>query len=285
MSRRDKPNYGIFNIPLDVKGSMDFTMEATRVVMIAAFTTATGAIAPTTIVSVAVGKALGDAIPFQVNTKINVDDAFEFIRLSWTAQPGIVATFLISDDRDGAGISIDSPLGVISGAITITNGSVDANIAKVNGVAVNVGVGASGTGTQRVAVSSDSFPSNMALNALPKSTAGVQQQANQIGNSTSFSASASGVTTATILASGSNTNGAIIRGASLSAGGSTISGFYGGTSAPSTNASNVAQFAVASNSGGSTGGTLQRDIYVPAGQGIYLYQGGAYPYSIAYDLL
>lgn len=45
----------------------------------------------------------------------------------------------------------------ISGSVTITpSGTQDENIKQVNGVAVNVGIGTAGTGTQRVAVSSDS---------------------------------------------------------------------------------------------------------------------------------
>lgn len=44
---------------------------------------------------------------------------------------------------------------VVSGTVT-SSGTQDTNIKEVNGVAVNVGIGAAGTGTQRVAVSNDS---------------------------------------------------------------------------------------------------------------------------------
>lgn len=47
----------------------------------------------------------------------------------------------------------------ISGTITTTpSGTQDENLKQVNGVTVNVGIGTASTGTQRVAVSSDSFP-------------------------------------------------------------------------------------------------------------------------------
>lgn len=49
-----------------------------------------------------------------------------------------------------------SPLPV-SGTVTVTpSGTQDENLKQVNGVAVNVGTGAAGTGTQRVAVATDS---------------------------------------------------------------------------------------------------------------------------------
>lgn len=49
-----------------------------------------------------------------------------------------------------------------SGTTSIA-GIVDENLKQVNGVTVNVGTGAAGTGTQRVAVSSDSFPTSQAV--------------------------------------------------------------------------------------------------------------------------
>lgn len=52
----------------------------------------------------------------------------------------------------------------VSGIVTITpSGTQDENIKQVNGANVNVGIGASGLGTQRVAVSSDSFPATQAV--------------------------------------------------------------------------------------------------------------------------
>lgn len=52
----------------------------------------------------------------------------------------------------------------VSGTVTATpSGTQDDNIKQVNGVTVNVGTGTAGTGTQRVAVSSDSFPVSQAV--------------------------------------------------------------------------------------------------------------------------
>lgn len=52
----------------------------------------------------------------------------------------------------------------VSGTITATpSGTQDENLKQVNGIAVNVGIGTAGTGTQRVAVSSDSFPATQAV--------------------------------------------------------------------------------------------------------------------------
>lgn len=52
----------------------------------------------------------------------------------------------------------------VSGTVTATpTGTQDDNIKQVNGTVVNVGTGTAGAGTQRVAVSSDSFPSSQAV--------------------------------------------------------------------------------------------------------------------------
>lgn len=52
----------------------------------------------------------------------------------------------------------------VSGTVTATpSGTQDDNLKQVNGATVNVGVGAASTGTQRVAVSSDSFPATQAV--------------------------------------------------------------------------------------------------------------------------
>lgn len=52
----------------------------------------------------------------------------------------------------------------VSGTVTTTpSGTQDENIKQVNGVAINIGTGTAGTGTQRVAISSDSFPASQAV--------------------------------------------------------------------------------------------------------------------------
>lgn len=73
----------------------------------------------------------------------------------------------------GGGLKVDgsgTPLPV-SGTVTITpSGTQDENIKQVNGVTVNVGIGAAGTGTQRVAVSSDSFPATQPVSGTVTET-------------------------------------------------------------------------------------------------------------------
>jgi hypothetical protein len=277
MSRRDKPNYGIYPINLTNAGQMDMTIEASKIVMVSALTTA-GAFAPTALVTVQIGKALGDAIPVAPNGKISVEDAFEFVRFSWAAQPNIIATFLISDDRNGAGINVDAPVASLTVAGAITD-----NVTQFGSNPVQTGTGASGLGVPRVTVSNDSFPSNIALNALPLSGAGAQIQPNVIGSTSSFAASTSGVSSATILAPASNVHGVIIRQASAWAGGNT-SGFYAGTSAPTSFSSNPG-ILVVSLAAGYQAVTLSHDIYLPPGQGVYWNSQSTYPYSITYDVL
>lgn len=59
----------------------------------------------------------------------------------------------------------------VSGSFT-ASGTQDENLKQVNGVTVNVGVGTASTGTQRVAVSSDSFPTTQAVSGTVTANAG-----------------------------------------------------------------------------------------------------------------
>src|SRR5712692_9453991 len=133
MSVRNKPNYGIFPIDLTTAGQMDMPIIGTRVAMVTAISGPTyafvagtkilagGTVAPNTIINVQIGKALGDPVPFSINTKISVDDAFEFVRFSWAAQNGVTAFMLVDDDRAGAGVFIDAPSPILGGAVSINN--------------------------------------------------------------------------------------------------------------------------------------------------------------------
>ncbi len=134
MSVRNKPNYGIYPINLTLAGSMDMPIVGTRIAMVTALSGATftsvagvsilagGTVAPNTIVNVQVGRALGDPVPFSVNTKISVDEAFEFVRFSWAAQNGVTAFMLVDDDRAGAGVFVDAPSPILGGSIAIQQG-------------------------------------------------------------------------------------------------------------------------------------------------------------------
>lgn len=130
MSVRNKPNYGLYPIDLSVAGFLDLPVFGTRIAMITALLNPTftsvagvriisgGTVAPSCLVNVQIGKALGDPLPFSVNTKINVDDAFEFVRLSWAAQPNTTAFFMIADDRAGAGVFVDAPAAILGGTVS-----------------------------------------------------------------------------------------------------------------------------------------------------------------------
>src|SRR5216683_816145 len=113
MSVRNKPNYGIFPIDLTTAGQMDMPIIGTRVAMVTAISGPTYAfVAGTKIL------AGGTVAP---NTKISVDDAFEFVRFSWAAQNGVTAFMLVDDDRAGAGVFIDSPSPILGGSVSINN--------------------------------------------------------------------------------------------------------------------------------------------------------------------
>lgn len=77
------------------------------------------------------------------------------------------------------------PVSLTSTTIT---GTSDENIKQVNGATVNVGTGTAGSGTQRVSVSSDSFPTTQAISAasLPLPT-GASTAANQSTGNSSLS--------------------------------------------------------------------------------------------------
>src|SRR5258708_32161722 len=153
MSVRNKPNYGIYPINLTLAGSMDLAIVGPRIALVPALSGATftqvaggsilagGTVAPNTIVNVQVGRALGDPVPFGVNTKISVDESFEFVRFAWAAQNGITAFMLVDDDRQGAGVFVDAPSPILGGSIAIQQGGNTATVTaagalKIDGSAV-----------------------------------------------------------------------------------------------------------------------------------------------------
>lgn len=102
-------------------------------------------------------------------------------------------------------IASDQSAVPISGTVTITpSGTQDENIKQVNGATVNVGVGAAGTGTQRVAVASDSSIATVTAvtaitNALPAGT-------NVIGHVIADTGSTTAVTGNVTVVQGTGTN-------------------------------------------------------------------------------
>src|SRR5260370_10753813 len=152
MSVRNRPNYGIYILNLTAQGQMDLPIVGTRIAMVTALSGATfanvagvsviasGTVAPSTIVNVQIGKALGDPVPFSVNTKVSVDESFEFVRFSWAAQPGVSAVMLVDDDRAGAGVLVDAPSPILGGSVAIQQGGSTAIVTPGTG-ARPVGIG------------------------------------------------------------------------------------------------------------------------------------------------
>src|SRR5258708_10474076 len=149
MSVRNKPNYGIYPINLTLAGSMDMPIVGTRIAMVTALSGATftsvagvsilagGTVAPNTIVNVQVGRALGDPVPFSVNTKISVDEAFEFVRFSWAAQNNVTAFMLVDDDRQGAGVFVHAPSPILGGSIAIQQGGNTATVTAAGSLKID----------------------------------------------------------------------------------------------------------------------------------------------------
>jgi hypothetical protein len=175
MSIRNKPNYGLYPINLTNQGTQDLPLIGTRVALVTALLNATfaniggttvvtgGTVAPATVVNVQVGKALGDPIPFSINTKINVDEAFEYLRFTWAATPNVTAIFMVADDREGAGVFIDAPAAILGGAVSISSLVSPTGWSSVADV-----VCAAGAQTQLVALNGvvrRSYISNPATNA------------------------------------------------------------------------------------------------------------------------
>lgn len=137
MSVRNKPNYGIYVIPLNAAGSLDLPVLGTRLVVVnllsaATFTNIAGASivsggtpSPNSFLNAQIGKALGDPVPLGINGKIQCEELFDFVRLSWAAQAGVTAIVLIDDDRAGAGVLVDAPSAILGGAVSITGVAVE----------------------------------------------------------------------------------------------------------------------------------------------------------------
>jgi len=254
MSVRNKPNYGIFPIVLTVAGSMDMPVIGTRIAMVTAISGATftnvagvtilagGTVAPSSIVNVQVGKALGDPIPFSVNTKISVEDAFDFVRFSWAAQPGVTAFMLIDDDRAGAGVFVDAPSPILGGSIAIQQGGNTAIVTTTLPQFVGLGGALQVDETKAPTPLGASF-----ANVVP---------------------AAAGVTT--FLAAASNTKGCWLRSAFIYGFSNGTSSLYVDTAAPTgtTDTSKRCILGVARNAQPAFE-TMAQALFLPAGVGIF----------------
>ena len=300
MTIRNRPDYGVFNVLLTNAGTMDIPVLGTRIILSSALegaalvngNTLQGGTPTTAEVNVQIGKALGDPIPFSVGTRVNVSNKFDFIRLTWAAQAGVWATVVISDDADGNGVYVTAAPTVAAGAVSIVEGG---NTAKVNADGSLLVGGSPGgeifTDTDHIlatrsyggAIGNSYLVTNPPLNSVPLTTAGIAVQPGKLGSS--FYAGVPGVGATTIVAAGSNTNGLVVRNAILLVAGG-FSNYYGaitaGTSAPTAVTTNPpVLLGSASNLGPIT------DIFIPAGQGLYMYMtsGTETLAALTYDIL
>lgn len=259
MTTRNRPNYGIYYLPLTVAGAMDVPAIGTRVAMIGAYTGAVVTFAPggaqelsggtpaAAIVGVQIGKALGDLLPFTVGNKVRVDNKFDFVRFTWAAQSGVTAIIAISDDAEGNGVEFDAAPIVTLGNLSIVQGG--------NTVSVE------GAGSEGVLVArTQSRVGDSFVNQTGVGTAAIQ-----------------------IVAPGTNVNGVIVRANSVIFAATSQSGVLAtGTVAPTTTSSNE-------NICYSIQGQLQlgNDIFVPPGSGLWLLSSAAASMnaSISYKVL
>ncbi len=314
MTTRNRPDYQVYFVNLAVAGTLDIPAIGTRVVMAGAYSGASvisinggyqilsGGSPTSAIVNVQIGKTPGDPLPFQVGSSVKVENKFDWIRLQWLAQSGTYAVIVVSDDADGNGVEVVAPPSVTLGSMSLVEGGntaiVDVNgslqtsdlmaialkpwggpadkISGSNGAAsgaVRVMAGPVGTNAQT--------QSNPSLNTLPQSGAAAapQIQPGSMGASSSMGNTASGAIT--IVAPASNVNGIVIRAAALAAGSTATSVICGGTSAPSSVTSNPA---VLTSYGGALA-ILPREIFLPAGQGLYVYNSAlANVANLTYDI-
>lgn len=280
MTTRNRPNYGVFNLPLTVANfnGLDLPIIGSRVTMIAAVAAGVNVAA---LVNVAIGKALGDALPFTTGSDVVVGNKFDFVRLTWAAQPGIVATIVISDDVDGNGIHVSAPPTVTAGNLAIVQGGNTAIVTATGRLEVNLAgndsaVALAGGGTL-------STVQNPALNLLPQSGAAAapQVQPGIMGGSFASSASSANGNTV-IVASGSNVNGVVIRRCTLTAPVAGGIGLFMG----SVPASLTAQKPIAVQISAAFQFDLAREIFVPPGSGVNCWSGAAgQSYFISYDIL
>ncbi len=200
MTVRNRPNYQLYLISLTNAGTQDIPAIGTRIAMAGAYLGASvvsiaggyqeiqGGAPTLATVNVQLGKTPGDPIPFSVGSAVRVDNKFDFVRLSWGAQANVTVVILVSDDADGNGVEITASPTIAAGNVAIVEGG---NTAVVNAtgqlqveiIGVGGGFGAivSSDGTQGVRqlggpLGSAVLLTNPALNSIPTSSGGTQQQ-------------------------------------------------------------------------------------------------------------
>lgn len=294
MTIRNKPDYGIYTFNLTVAGQQDFPIIGSRIAMISAVLSGANVGA---IVNVQIGKALGDPIPFTVGSSCHVDNKFDYVRFSWAAQNGVTAIFIVSDDVDGNGVNAVAPPTVTTGSVSITQGGNTALVNASGELTVQLAsgaqpaqVGADGALDVRivggpVSAINAAAVTNPALNGLQQSaaTGTPQVQPNNSGGSTfaSITVAASGSTT--IKAPAANVNGIVVRTAWIGGLNADQVGLFAGGNP----ASFIANGAILINYGSAGAVGLIREIFLPAGVGLYLYNNSASATSawLTYDVL
>jgi hypothetical protein len=101
-----RPNYSIFQIDLSQKGSQDIAGEYDYFHLTSALDI-NGNPALSVLVNVSLSRSQGDLIPVGLNGKIRAET--DFYRLTWDAQPNVIAKFLASQDDANEGVSGDFP--------------------------------------------------------------------------------------------------------------------------------------------------------------------------------
>ena len=140
MTVRNRPNYQLYLISLTNAGTQDIPAIGTRIAMAGAYLGASvvsiaggyqeiqGGAPTLATVNVQLGKTPGDPIPFSVGSAVRVDNKFDFVRLSWGAQAGVLAIILVSDDADGNGVEITASPTIAAGNVALVEGGNTAQI-------------------------------------------------------------------------------------------------------------------------------------------------------------
>lgn len=101
-----RPNYQVFPINLAIDGQQDIAGTFNYLRMVDAVDV-NGNQALGALVTVKLARASGDAIPMRLNGLVRGQT--DFYRIIWAAQPGVTATFLVSEEDRGTGVEVEAP--------------------------------------------------------------------------------------------------------------------------------------------------------------------------------
>lgn len=104
----NNPNWQIFAIDLTIAGQQDIPALFSYFRLIDAVNGA-GVTNLDAIVNVQPRRTGGDAIPMRLNSLVKLPGKTDFIRVSWPAQPGIIAKLFMSDQDNDSGIEVEAP--------------------------------------------------------------------------------------------------------------------------------------------------------------------------------